>query len=159
MLTTKKISKPALVAFGVIYQEFDQIQTKHHKTMCIFHGIYSCQIRNIVGCACAGNAGVNYPCMHHGTCLTDVPWCMLGSLTSSFLWSWWCRKCSQHSRCMRNPQYCGSGKRPMGAWAPQYNSPKMPVLGPLSPEWCSWSPLSLPAFSYHRFGIHIIFHQ
>ena len=45
------------------------------------------------GCACAGNAGnvfpspqVSDPDMHHGTCVTHVPWCMPGSLTSGFLW-------------------------------------------------------------------------
>ena len=27
------------------------------------------------------------PDMHHGTCVTHVPWCMLGSLTSGFFWS------------------------------------------------------------------------
>ena len=31
---------------------------------------------------------VSDPDMHHGTCVTHVPWCMLGSLTSGFLWSW-----------------------------------------------------------------------
>ena len=54
----------------------------------------SYQIRKIAGCACAGNAGnvsfrrrfqrkplVSDPGMHHGTCLTHVPWCMSGSLT------------------------------------------------------------------------------
>ena len=54
----------------------------------------SCQMRNIAGCACAGNAGnvfprrqfqreplVSDPGMHHGTCVTHVPWCMSGSLT------------------------------------------------------------------------------
>ena len=54
----------------------------------------SCQIRKTVGCACAGNAGNVFPCrrlqrkllvsdpdMHHGTCVTHVPWCMSGSLT------------------------------------------------------------------------------
>ena len=54
----------------------------------------SYQIRKIAGCACAGNAGnvfprrrfqrkplVSYPGMHHGTCVTHVPWCMSGSLT------------------------------------------------------------------------------
>ena len=53
------------------------------------------QIRKIAGCACAGNAGnvfprhplqrkplVSDPAMHHGTCVTHVPWCMSGSLTS-----------------------------------------------------------------------------
>ena len=54
----------------------------------------SSQIRKIAGCACAGNAGNVFPCrrfqikplvsdpgMHHGTCVTHVPWCMSGSLT------------------------------------------------------------------------------
>ena len=54
----------------------------------------SYKIRKIAGCACAGNAGnvsprhwlhrktlVSDPDMHHGTCVTHVPWCMSGSLT------------------------------------------------------------------------------
>ena len=54
----------------------------------------SYQIRKIAGCACAENAGnvfprrrihrkplVSDPGMHHGTCVTHVPWCMSGSLT------------------------------------------------------------------------------
>ena len=54
----------------------------------------SYQIRKIAGCACAGNARnvfprrrfqrkplVSDPGMHHGTCVTHVPWCMSGSLT------------------------------------------------------------------------------
>ena len=54
----------------------------------------SCQIHKIAICACAGNAGnvfphrrfrrkplVSDPGMHHGTCVTHVPWCMSGSLT------------------------------------------------------------------------------
>ena len=54
----------------------------------------SYQIRKIAGCACVGNAGnvsprhrlqrktlVSDPVMHHGTCVTHVPWCMSGSLT------------------------------------------------------------------------------
>ena len=51
----------------------------------------SYQIRKIAGCACAGNASprrqfqrkplVSDPGMHHGTCVTHVPWCMSGSLT------------------------------------------------------------------------------
>ena len=56
----------------------------------------SYQIRKIVGCACAGNAGTVFPTrrlqrkplvsdpgIHHGTCVTHVPWCMLGSLICS----------------------------------------------------------------------------
>ena len=55
----------------------------------------SYQIRKIVGCACAGNVGnifphrrlqmkplVSNPGIHHGTCVTHVPWCMSGLLTS-----------------------------------------------------------------------------
>ena len=52
--------------------------------------------------------------MHHGTCLTHVPWCMSGSLTSGFLWNRLREKRSRHSRRMRNPQFCVSGKRPIG---------------------------------------------
>ena len=85
------------------------------------HAIFlwtSYQIR-IVGCACAGNAGnvfppplVSDPDMHQGTCVTHVPWCMPGSLTSDFLWSRWRGKCSRHSRRMRNWQVYVYGKRP-----------------------------------------------
>ena len=80
----------------------------------------SYQIRKSAGCACAGNVGNVSPPprisdldMHHGTCVTHVPWCMPGSLTSGFLWSRWRGKRSRHSRCMRNPQFCVSGKRPV----------------------------------------------
>ena len=54
----------------------------------------SYQIRKIAGCSCVGNAGnvfptrqlqrkplVSDPDIHHGTCVTHVPWCMSGSLT------------------------------------------------------------------------------
>ena len=50
--------------------------------------------KKIAGCAYAGNAGNVFPRrrfkrkplvsdtgMHHGTCVTHVPWCMSGSLT------------------------------------------------------------------------------
>ena len=57
---------------------------------------------------------VSDPDMHHGMCMTHVPWCMPGSLTSGFLWSQWRGKRSRHSRYMRNPQFYVSGKGPMG---------------------------------------------
>ena len=54
----------------------------------------SCQIRKSAACACAGNTGnvtprrriqrkplISDTGMHHGTCVTHVPWCMSGSLT------------------------------------------------------------------------------
>ena len=42
-----------------------------------------------------------------------VSWCLLGSLTSGFLWIRWRGKHSQHSQRMRNPQFHVSGKRLM----------------------------------------------
>ena len=56
---------------------------------------------------------VSYPDMHHGACVTHVPWCMPGLLTSGFLWSPWRGKRSRHSRRMHSPQFYVSGKRPM----------------------------------------------
>ena len=45
--------------------------------------------------------------MHHGTCMTHVPWCISGSLPPVR------GKRSRHSRRMRTPQFCVSGKRPI----------------------------------------------
>ena len=56
---------------------------------------------------------VSNPNMHHGMCVTHVPWCMSGLLTSGFLWSRWRGKRSRHSRRMHNPQFYVSGKRPI----------------------------------------------
>ena len=83
MLTTKEISKvcsPALCERNPLVDSAIKRQWA------------SCQIRKIAGCACAGNAGnvfprrrlqrkppVSDPGMHHGTCVTHVPWCMSGS--------------------------------------------------------------------------------
>ena len=69
----------------------------------------SCQIRKIACCACVGNTGNVFPTrrlqkkplvsdldMHHGTCVTHVPWCMSGSLISGGR-----GKRSRYSRRMR----------------------------------------------------------
>ena len=56
---------------------------------------------------------VSDPEVHHGTCMTHVPWCMPESLNNGFLWSRWRGKRSRHSRCMRNRQFYASGKRPI----------------------------------------------
>ena len=56
------------------------------------------------------------PDMHHDTCVTHVPWCMPGSITSGYLWSRWREKRSWHFRRMRNPQPYVSAKRPMIAY-------------------------------------------
>ena len=54
----------------------------------------SCQIRKVAGAHAPGMPGtfspsqrVSDPDMHYGTCVTHVPWCLMGSLTSIFLWS------------------------------------------------------------------------
>ena len=44
---------------------------------------------------------------------THVSWCMSGSLIGDFLWSQWRGKRSRYSRCMCNPQFYVSDKRPM----------------------------------------------
>ena len=66
---------------------------------------------------------VSDPDMHQGTCVTHVPWCMPGSLTSGFLWSRWRGKRSRHSRRMRNPQFYVSGKRPIGCHSYHLHEP------------------------------------
>ena len=71
---------------------------------------------------------ISDPNMHHGTCVTHVPGCMPGSLISCFLWSQWRGKRSRHSRCMRNPQFYVSSKRPIQSQAVT----TLPTAGSLS---------------------------
>ena len=74
-----------------LLKNFHKLKTKYYTWEASWA---SYQIRKIAGCACAGNAGnvfprrrfqrkpvVSDPGMHHGTCVTHVPWCMSGSLT------------------------------------------------------------------------------
>ena len=81
----------------------------------------SCQIRKIACCACVGNAGNVFPTrrlqkkplvsdldMHHGTCVTHVPWCMSGSLISGGR-----GKRSRYFPAHAHLQFFVSGKRPM----------------------------------------------
>ena len=100
-----------------------QMRNEHIASSCLWYCSpwASCHIRKIACCACAGIAGNVSPpprdsdtVMHHGTCVTHVPWCMPGSLTSGFLWSRWRGKHFRHSRRIRNPQLYVSGKRPAG---------------------------------------------
>ena len=70
-----------------------------YKSLFIKKGIFknhspwaSYQIRKMANAHAPGMPGtfspppwVSDPDMHHGTCVTHVPWCMPGSLTSSFL--------------------------------------------------------------------------
>ena len=87
----------------------------------------SCQIRKFASCAWARNAGNVFPStvgsdpdMHTGTCVTHVPGCKSGSLTSGLLWSRWWGKRSRYSRCMRNPQFYVSDKRHITEWHRQF---------------------------------------
>ena len=87
----------------------------------------SYQIRKIV---CAHAPGmpetfspqprVSVPDMHHGTCVTHVPWCMPRSLTRGFLWGRRRGKRSRYSRRMGNLQFYVSGKRPVTEGTVQY---------------------------------------
>ena len=62
----------------------------------------SCQMSKIVRLECwerppPPQMRVSDPYMHRGTCVTHVPWCMPGSLTSGFLWNKLREKRSRHS--------------------------------------------------------------
>ena len=117
----------------------------------------SCQIRKIAGCACTGNAGniftgtrVSDPDMHHGTCMTHVPWCTPGSLIGGFLWSRWRGKRSRHSRHMRNLQFYVSCKRPMDlimvrkyGWVRIYSWGDSLWISDQSKNWCILTHLKL----------------
>ena len=63
------------------------------------------------------------------TCITTrasrTPWCMMGSLTSGFLWSRWWGKRFRNSRRMRHPQFCVSSKRPMPTSNYQLRAPSI----------------------------------
>ena len=67
---------------------------------------------------------------------------LLGSLTSSLLWSRWRGKRSRHSRCMRNPQFYVSGKRPIQSIA-------------VWPELCSQDRISKTQFPPYQGRIKI----
>ena len=72
---------------------------------------------------------VSVPGMYHGTCATQVSWCMPGSLTSGVLWSRWRGNHSRHSQRMRNPQFYVSGKRSMDQTDPGWSKRGLgPVL-------------------------------
>ena len=71
---------------------------------------------------------VSGPDMHHGTCVTHVPWCIPGLLTSGFLWSRWRGKHSRHSRHIHNPRFYVSGKRPIS----NYQCSRDPTLNTLN---------------------------
>ena len=87
---------------------------------------------------------ISNPDMDHRACVTHVPWSMPGSLTSSFLWSWWRGKRPRHSWRMRIPQFFVSGKRPM---AKQYLL-LASEYAPASSIHCHFSPDNSCNFTY-----------
>ena len=96
---------------------------------------------------------VSYPDMHHGTCVTHVPWCM----PCGFPLSRWRGKRSQHSRRMRNPQFYVSGKKPI-----QQQSVKIDVTEPESSNAVSLvlpRPVEWNSVWYKQFPfIHNVYH-
>ena len=95
-----------------------------------------------------------YP-RHHGlailTCVTHVPWCMSGSLTSGFHGSRW-EKRSRHSRHMRKPQFHVSGKRPMD------DSDTSNIFACTRNSWLFHSFIYL-SWHAHRWRIQYIYHN
>ena len=51
---------------------------------------------------------ISDPGMHHGTCVTHLPWCLSGSLIAR-----WRGKGSRHSRRTHSTEFCVSSKRPV----------------------------------------------
>ena len=112
--------------------------TKHSKakTVCIFLGIYcmkstfarfsrygplaryiNLRVAHALGMTGTFSAPprVSDLDIYQGTCVTHVPLCMPGSLSSDLFQSWWRGKRPRHFRRMRNLQFFVSGKRPI-AW-------------------------------------------
>ena len=76
----------------------------------------SYQIQKIVGCACAGNAGNVFPATDlKGNHYLAIPACITARAVRHVGIANPRRrgKRSRHSRHMRNPQFCVSGKRPI----------------------------------------------
>ena len=77
---------------------------------------------------------VSDPDMHHGTCVMHVPWCMMGSLTSGFLWRPWRGKRSRQSWRMRNSQFTYLVRGPCGAIRLSHDRPKWWLVAGSSPS-------------------------
>ena len=77
------------------------------------------------------------PSIHHGTCVTHVPWCMPGTLLSGFLWSRWRGKRSRHSWRRISGVFSGTG---IIMWLSQLTNEV--ILGPLLLTWINSSWIS-----------------
>ena len=89
MIVLVSVKQPWRIWLKLAGTKPQQSTTEHTPTLWA-----SCQIRKIAGAHALGMPGtfspppqVSDPDMHHVTCVTHVPWCMPGSLTSGFLWS------------------------------------------------------------------------
>ena len=100
------------------YENMPNLQSQHMYNPCLRHRPIARYVKLRVAHApeipgtFSPPPRVTDPDMQHG-CVTHVPWCMPGSLTSGFLWSRWRGKRSQHSRRTHNPQFHLSGKTSM----------------------------------------------
>ena len=95
-----------------IHVESVSMSWRNHGPLIRYQKLWVAHAPGMPGTFCPPSR-VSDPDMHHGTCMTHVPWCVPGSLTSCFLWSRWRWKRFRHSRRMHNPQFYVSGKRPM----------------------------------------------
>ena len=103
---------------------------------------------------------VSDPDTHHGMCVTHVPPCMPGSLTSGFLWSQWRGKRSRHSRRMRNPQFYVSCKRPMKSLTTRSMGPTWDPSGTqVGPMVAPWNLLSEVSHLWRGSGLSPLQHQ
>ena len=69
------------------------VKTAHHRHLTKYVKLRVAHAPGMPG-TFSPSSRVSDPDMHHGTCVTHVPWCMPGSLTSDFLWSRWRGKTS-----------------------------------------------------------------
>ena len=127
MLSYQQLLIKSRSLFGKLW-ELHWIDTSPSSALWLWHGPLARQVNLRVAHA-PGMSGtfsppqlVSNPDMHHDTCVTHVPWCMPGSLTSGFIWSWWRGKRSLHSRRVRNPQFYVSGKRSMALISPSWSA-------------------------------------
>ena len=95
---------------------------------------------------------VSDPDVLHGTWVTHMPRCILGSLTRGFLCRWRGKR-SWHSRRMRNPQFCVSSKRPKGLHC------RLHYIISIIDICVSFDPFILFSFEYFPNTIHFVLYK
>ena len=73
---------------------------------------------------------VSDPDMHHGTCVTHVPWCMLGSLNNGSRWSRWRGKRSDIPVACATRNFAYLVRGPLQRERAAYATHKMPISAP-----------------------------